>query len=384
MKSSERVLKKFPLSKAFASASSSSSSSNSVTTSSGVSSSTPATFAVVSVQPVTKTSGSSSKGAIYSQGEKSTLTGKRFFRADSRGLSSAPSSGCLPRSDPPTKLTVDEAVGESFFLYTDGSCMSNRNVHVVACPAGWGVLAVRPSPSQRALAAKSLRDALTAKKLSEIDLNSPAALLEGLLVKEHCEVVGSLYGPVLISPHNQQSPSNSFYMGATVGKYYPMIISMYVYRNNRYVLIGSNNTGELCAIGEAMLYFRDHLLSIPSVVSPKPRYCVILYDSEYAAKSVLGEYSGAKNKELITGVRAIYASTNAQLAKIHGNNTPSGVVFVKVKAHSGDYFNDLADQLANRGASGLTCEEGRFAETTTESVSMSNSHSSKVIDLTSV
>jgi ribonuclease HI len=91
---------------------------------------------------------------------------------------------------------------------------------------------------------------------------------------------------------------------------------------------------------------------------------VILYDSEYAAKSITGEYNGPKNKELIQTVRQIYQSTQATLARLYPEASAqrrTGVVFVKVKAHSGNYFNDIADELAKAGSTGQRCEIGRFS-----------------------
>ena len=81
------------------------------------------------------------------------------------------------------------------------------------------------------------------------------------------------------------------------------------------IYIGSNNTAELTAIGEALLWLKDHNYDLSSFSSssslPIPVY--IRFDSEYAAKSVLGIYNGDKNKELIVNIRQIYN---------HVKNTP--------------------------------------------------------------
>ena len=121
-----------------------------------------------------------------------------------------------------------------------------------------------------------------------------------------------LYGPVVL---DRKSPS---YMKA---------------------LVCSNNTAELTAVGEALLWLRDYGQAYPGPT-------VIRYDSEYAAKSVQGIFNGSKNQELITHIREILRdvrSTGRELAWEH------------VKGHSGDEMNDRADYLAGLGASGAFC-----------------------------
>jgi len=80
---------------------------------------------------------------------------------------------------------------------------------------------------------------------------------------------------------------------------------------------------------------------------------VIRYDSEYAAKSVLGIFNGKKNVELITAVRRQYA----ELRRIFAVGE---VDFVHVKGHSSARWNDRADELAGFGAAGRVCSEGRY------------------------
>ena len=72
--------------------------------------------------------------------------------------------------------------------------------------------------------------------------------------------------------------------------------------------IGSNNTAELTAIGEALLWLKDHNYDLSSSSSSSSAHIpvYIRFDSEYAAKSVLGIYNGDKNKELIVNIRQIY------------------------------------------------------------------------------
>ena len=78
---------------------------------------------------------------------------------------------------------------------------------------------------------------------------------------------------------------------------------------------------------------------------------VIKYDSEYAAKSVTGEYNGPKNKKLIQNIRKILHGLEEE-----SESTQQGVrlelSFEHVKGHSGDPWNDLADECAGRGSEG--------------------------------
>lgn len=80
---------------------------------------------------------------------------------------------------------------------------------------------------------------------------------------------------------------------------------------------------------------------------------VIRYDSMYAAKSVTGEYNGAKNKALIVRVRESYARAQAALRSMRerrGMVSPEqGIRFLHVKGHSGHRWNERADLLANMG-----------------------------------
>lgn len=100
------------------------------------------------------------------------------------------------------------------------------------------------------------------------------------------------------------------------------------------ILVGSNNTGELCAIGMALKYLLSN--SVQSVAAVK-----IFYDSEYAAKSVMGIFNGKKNKELIMRVRNLYSQLKSHMT----------IEFVHVRAHTGDKYNELADRLAKLGYS---------------------------------
>jgi hypothetical protein len=96
-------------------------------------------------------------------------------------------------------------------------------------------------PSDVANASVRLQEALlqARKPIDEVDLSNPGALLSGLLVRDSCEVVARLFGPVdvcpslppsalnvassmntVAAPHIQRS--SEFRLGAIVGKFYTM------------------------------------------------------------------------------------------------------------------------------------------------------------------
>lgn len=89
----------------------------------------------------------------------------------------------------------------------------------------------------------------------------------------------------------------------------------------------SNNTAELSAIYKALEYVEKNQI----------KKCTIFYDSVYAAKSVTGQFNGSKNKELINTCRKLLHRCNGQ------------VKFQYVKAHNGNYFNEMADKYAKEG-----------------------------------
>ncbi|CAM9484799.1 unnamed protein product, partial [Ectocarpus fasciculatus] len=172
--------------------------------------------------------------------------------------------------------------------------VGNNNVAKVAHAAGWGVAGVLGSgPNDE--------DALSA---------------ENPLV-EMC-------GPVVIDP------SHSDYIGAT---------------------LGSNNTAELTAIGEALIWLAHHCREIEA---DRTRCgfgpVVVRYDSDYAAKSVMGVYNGKKNVELIGQVRQVYADAQAALQSMRrscgAGTANNGIKFSHVKGHSGHRWNERADELA--------------------------------------
>jgi len=169
---------------------------------------------------------------------------------------------------------------DSLDIYTDGSCRGNRNVKEKQIKAGWGIVVLGKTKSN------------------------------------HHSVFRELWGPVSV---NKLSP---YFMGAEHG---------------------SNNTGELQAIGEALLWLRDHEMS--------KRDVTIFSDSMYAMKTIKGEWQARKNIPLVKEV-------NRVLCQVRKDRT---VEFKHVKGHSNHVWNDRADELANRGAKS-TCSIGRYGE----------------------
>jgi ribonuclease HI len=143
------------------------------------------------------------------------------------------------------------------------------------------------------------------------------------------DVVVELFGSVVLDA------SSNFYMGAEVG---------------------SNNTAELTAIGEALLWVSSYM-SDGQRGGSFPSSCVIRYDSEYAAKSVLGMFNGVKNRPLILTIRSYLEQARDALRFVGCT-----LEFVHVKGHSGQRWNDRADKLATAAAnSQKTCTAGRYA-----------------------
>lgn len=97
--------------------------------------------------------------------------------------------------------------------------------------------------------------------------------------------------------------------------------------------VGSNNTAELSAIWWGLYIMRA--LSLLGDVE------VTIYgDSEYAGKMANGSWKPKENKELVKNVKAIWQRTLLNC---------NSLVWAHVRAHQGNYYNEMADELANRG-----------------------------------
>ena len=104
---------------------------------------------------------------------------------------------------------------------------------------------------------------------------------------------------------------------------------------------GTNNTGELIGIGQALLWLRDvaahATLSAPEAVTAP---AIILFDSTYAANMVTGRWQPNANVALVEWARRLLAQVEAGGREGH---------FVHVKGHSDDGGNDRADELVQWG-----------------------------------
>eukprot|EP01052_Picozoa_sp_SAG31_P062695 SAG31_NODE_21666_length_543_cov_32.114865_1_plen_140_part_01 len=106
---------------------------------------------------------------------------------------------------------------------------------------------------------------------------------------------------------------------------------------------GTNNTGEIIGIGQALMWLRDIAanaeLSEPSAVMAP---AVMLFDSCYAANMVAGRWEPNTNIALVQWARKLLADV-----------TTSGrdIIWVHVKGHSADGGNDRADELVQWGKS---------------------------------
>mmetsp|Transcript_14445 Transcript_14445/g.27795 ORF Transcript_14445/g.27795 Transcript_14445/m.27795 type:complete len:376 (+) Transcript_14445:144-1271(+) len=165
-------------------------------------------------------------------------------------------------------------------LFTDGGCSQNSNVNANT-PAGWGVVVLKGDAQE---------------------------LVRG--GEGGARVVTELFGPVVTCP------AHPFFVGAEVG---------------------SNNTAEMTAVVEALLYI------IHEDSGSKPVY--ICHDSMLARHLCLKEKVARKNVALATKMQTLYAELTLRCG-------PEKVRFVHVKGHSGHKWNDVADRLAERGKSG--------------------------------
>lgn len=214
-----------------------------------------------------------SKGTVLVQGGGAASFEKSLKEALGEApAEGSPGGGCDGSVNALCEAPAVEAVWN---LFVDGSCPGNRNVREKAAAAGWGVAV-------------------------------------GRIAEDACsslEWTAELYGPVVT---DRDSPLS---LGAEVG---------------------SNNTGELSALGEALLWLRDEApgsKSLPAAVH---------YDSQYAANIVTGRNRAHKNLELASTLQRLYAEIKQQ--------RPLNLVYVK--GHSGVAGNELADRLASMGAEG--------------------------------
>ena len=108
----------------------------------------------------------------------------------------------------------------------------------------------------------------------------------------------------------------------------------------------TNNTGELTAIGETLLWFTHHR---PHPQCPR---LAILTDSDYCFKLFTGKSHSTS---------ALVKNCLSLLSLCKESAPGISVHFIKVASHTGVHWNDRADQLANSGATGRSSNLGRHA-----------------------
>ena len=188
------------------------------------------------------------------------------------------SDGCGPISIPHDQRIL---TGKDLVAYTDGSCIGNSHVRKNQLKAGWGGVILH-----RAKGHIDNPDDLNARIIDQ----------------------GKIWGPVIIDTTH---PS---FIGATHG---------------------SNNTGELSAIGEVLRWVNERFDNNDS------RSVLIRYDSKYAAMVAQKLWSAKSNIQLARTVQLLYTETSKHRT----------VYFSHVKGHSNHKWNEYADKLANRGRS---------------------------------
>ena len=208
-------------------------------------------------------------------------------------------------------------------VFTDGACAGNQNVAHFHNPAGWGVAIVR-APGISGSGGQGARS--NGDHIGSIHGGGSSGggssgggggnSYDGsqMGADPRCELLADLYGPVVVDPQR---------FG-------------YLYAE-----VGSNNTAELSAICEALLWLRDHAPTLPAA---------ICYDSEYAAKVVQGIWQAHKNTKLVERGLELFREVRAQRT----------LRFVHIKSHRGHRWNERADSLAKRGAAGELCSIGRY------------------------
>ena len=100
--------------------------------------------------------------------------------------------------------------------------------------------------------------------------------------------------------------------------------------------VATNNTGELTAMVEALLWLEQEAPGAPDLPA------IIWFDSTYAHDVLTGTPTPTANQELIDeGQRVLERVKTKRL-----------ICWAKVRGHSGNLGNDYADHLAEQGATG--------------------------------
>jgi ribonuclease HI len=274
-----------------------------------------------------------------------TLDSSVVVLKEGKNKSTIPTTSCPPPVTNPipsmsSRTTyLASMLSKALFLYTDGSCLGNKNVANSMNPAAWAFAAVRIRDIDTSLTlAYDLEKILGTTSTNDFK-NCYQMIAQDFLNSTNCFEIGRWSGPVYLSEIASVSSSNTTHTAPMNERSHDLGASVL-----------SNNTAELSAIGEALLWVQQHQQSQP------PGDIIVCSDSEYAAKSVTGEYNGNKNKPLIQNIRQILQETRRSLLLLQSHQSSSShnflssslsqLYFVHVRAHRGHYWNELVDSLA--------------------------------------
>jgi ribonuclease HI len=130
----------------------------------------------------------------------------------------------------------------------------------------------------------------------------------------------------------------------------------------------TNNTGELTAFGEAIIWLLSNWKQICASISTPLKNIVIHSDSNYAINSIIGTESGPSNLQLYSNIRQILREFKESLQSSNSVDIGLSTALItapifsirKVQAHAGIKGNERADMLAQMGQHEV-CNSGRYS-----------------------
>jgi ribonuclease HI len=129
----------------------------------------------------------------------------------------------------------------------------------------------------------------------------------------------------------------------------------------------TNNTGELTALGEAIIWLISNWKPLCESIYTPLKNIVIHSDSNYAINAIIGTESGPSNIQLYSRIRQLLLEFKHSLQPYNlAENGVSSIPMTaptfsirKVKAHAGIKGNEKADVLAQMGQHKV-CNSGRY------------------------